>query len=231
MRDFINMDVLMKAAASSSLRSTRSAAQVAAKTRDVGHGEPSSCPARPTSCSWHSPHPGEAAMLQWVSKLLAGVTIDVPAGVPAAWVARVEMLLRPLDADKTKTARPGLSRDVLSYVLQGEPISILSEFASNRTLAELVQDRNYGDRKASDELYEGFEDLPGDVTLRWARFLDAIVTSLNRTHGFVFPGGIHWPEALLLHATGRMQYYSSDAHVPRGLSALAFEKVSARIEL
>lgn len=163
-------------------------------------------------------------MLQWVSKLLAGVTIDVPAGVPAAWVARVEMLLRPLDADKTKTARPGLSRDVLSYVLQGEPISVLSEFASNRTLAELVQDRNYGDRKASDELYEGFEDLPGDVTLRWARFLDAIVTSLNRTHGFVFPGGIHWPEALLLHATGRMQYYSSDAHVPRGLSALAFEK-------
>jgi hypothetical protein len=183
-------------------------------TPDRGSRSPPSLPAS-----------GEIEMLQWVSKLLNGVTVDVPPGVSTAWVARLEALLKHLDTDNTKKARPGLARDVLAYVLQGEPVSVLAQFSANRSLAELLQRRNLGDRKWADELYEGFDGLPGEVILRWGQFLDAIATGNSWTRAMVFPGGINWPEALLLHATGRLDYYwTSDHHVPKGLSVTAIEK-------
>ena len=164
-------------------------------------------------------------MLQWVSRLLSSVTVDVPPGVSTAWVARLEALLKHLDTDDTKKAQPGLARDVLSYVLQGEPVSVLAQFSTNRSLAALLERRNLGDRKWADELYARFDELPGDVILRWGQFLDAVATAKSWTRVMVFPGGIHWPESLLLHATGRLDYYwTSDHLVPKGLSVMAFEK-------
>jgi hypothetical protein len=164
-------------------------------------------------------------MLQWVSKLLSGVTVDVPPSVSTAWVSRLEALLKHLDTENTKKARPGLARDVLAYVLQGEPVSVLAQLSTNRSLAELLRHRNHGDRKWADDLYEGFDELPGEIILRWGQFLDAIATANNWTRAMVFPGGVHWPEALLLHATGRLDYYwTSDHYVPTGLSIRAMEK-------
>src|SRR5262249_13669330 len=119
--------------------------------------------------------------------------------------------------------RGGLAREALSYVLQGEPSSVLAQLGQGHAAANAL--RNYGRNRdnAIKALYAPFEELPGAVILRWALLLDVVWSS--RKHSFVCATGIHWPEALLGHASGRLVgYYSPGQSIPQGLSCAAIER-------
>lgn len=110
-------------------------------------------------------------MLKWMARLL-GDDIELPAGVPEAWVQRLEKLLEPLDKADGSKGRKGLARDILGFVLQGEPMAVLDEVGQRPEVGEHFRLTGYHYGRPHRELPDGFEHLgsaPPAVALRWAR--------------------------------------------------------------
>jgi hypothetical protein len=162
-------------------------------------------------------------MLKWISDVIVGSTIDVPANVPKAWAGQVQNMLGPVD--KMAGARPGLARDIVAYVLHGEALGVLHEVGQCQGIAELLDLTGYGVVGPKESFYREFEHLPAAVALRWAHVLEAsAATQGGISYAFVLPNGIHWPEALLMHAAGhRLAGWSSSDPVPKGLSTAGLE--------
>lgn len=171
-------------------------------------------------------------MLNWIGKALGGARSDVPAGVPAAWVKKLEQQLAPLDKQKGSQSRAGLSRDIVSYVLHGTPLSVIQDVGKHSAVSDLFF-TGYGvalhERgRTRDSLYAEFDQVPTDVALRWAQVLDASVDQSNRGHVFCLqlPPNLQWLEALLLHASGTSpRTWTSDR--PKGdlLSTAGIERL------
>lgn len=157
-------------------------------------------------------------MLKWISDVLVGATIEVPANVPRAWAGHVHNMLGPVD--KLTGARPGLARDIAAYVLHGEPTGVLHEIGQCQDIANHSDLSGYwGPPKAV--LYDEFGHLPTAVALRWARVLEASAANQKRirSYAFVFPNGVHWPELLLRHAAGKtLTGWSTADLVAKGLT-------------
>ncbi|MFC0682604.1 DUF4132 domain-containing protein [Lysobacter korlensis] len=147
-------------------------------------------------------------MLKWIEKFIGGASVEIPEGLPETWTKELSTLLAEVDETR-KGARSGLRRDMLSYVLHGEPWSVLGEVAQVSNLATRLRliSGGSGDRHGAPALYDAFDEVPTETMLRWAKLLVASAgASANgnlASWGFVFEGGIRWPEALLMHATGR----------------------------
>lgn len=146
-------------------------------------------------------------MLTFISKFLGkgNSKTAIPENVDENWVKRVHHLLARLE-DAGKSSREGWASDIVSFILHGEPLSVLNEVAQNPKVASRLK-RSHVDPKESD-LYVGFSDLPDEIALRWAYFLEACGRATqNATFFFQSPHSIAWAEMLLLHASGHYADY------------------------
>ncbi|RYF75077.1 MAG: DUF4132 domain-containing protein [Comamonadaceae bacterium] len=110
-------------------------------------------------------------------------------------------LLEPLDRAAGGKGREGLARDILSFVLQGEPLAVLDEAGQRPELGELFRltGGKYGNgHRERPDVFEHFGELPPTIALRWARLQEASVRAQASSCRIQLPRGIHWPEVLLL---------------------------------
>jgi hypothetical protein len=174
-------------------------------------------------------------MLGWVGKLLGGRSVEVPPDIPTAWAQRLESLLERVNTIKSNFGRPGLARDIMSFVVQGEPQEVLHEVSRGPSVAEKLGLHDYGrwDTDAAHKFYgDDFQRVPARVSLRWAQFLEACAGTKSHRYSFVFPGGVHWPEVLLMHASGRtFGGWSSHAKPAPGLTCESIERALAEAGL
>lgn len=170
-------------------------------------------------------------MLKWISNVIAGASADAPDDVSRTWAVLLKEVLAPLA--KLQGTRPGLVADIAAYVLRGEPLAVLHEVGQTPGIAECLGLFGYVKTDRSrDAFYSAFDRLPNGVALRWARVLDASLTSHHSYCSYVFPDGIHWPEALLMHAAERsLGGWSSEPPVPRGLTMSKLEGLLAEAGL
>lgn len=166
-------------------------------------------------------------MLKWMAKLLGGSTFELPPGLPEAWAQRLEKLLEPLDQVDGGKGRTGLARDILGFVLQGEPMTVLNEVAQRPEVGERLRLTGYHYGRGSRELpdvFEHFGELPPAIALRWARVLEASVKGQASSCRMQLPRGIHWPEVLLMaSAETSIMGWSSQRPKARGLTCRQIE--------
>lgn len=156
-------------------------------------------------------------MLGWMSNLLGGRSVKVPDDVPDAWAERALTWLKPLSAE--------LARDILAYVLTGEPVEVLGVLSASAGVDEKLGLAGFhSDKSGAQQLYVGLDQVPPAVTLRLARVLEAsLQPGLGRCH-LSFERGVRWPELLLVHSTGQgLDCYSGRRPHARGLSADCLE--------
>jgi hypothetical protein len=162
-----------------------------------------------------------------MAKLLGDDTFELPPGVPEDWVQRLEKLLEPLDKADGRKGRKGLARDILGFVLQGEPMAVLDEVGQRLEVGERFRLTGYhygrGDRELPD-VFESFGVVPPTVALRWARLLEASVKGQSSSCRMQLPRGIHWPEVLLMASTeSSVTGWSSQRPKARGLTCEQIE--------
>jgi len=137
----------------------------------------------------------------WLKNVLGGGPPNNPE-VPDVWIEGLRGILAPLRKWKGKVLPAGLDDRTIEYVLSGEPLSVLNELQSP-DVEEAVFGYSVGSTDDDfDKAYGRFDDVPAEVGLRWARALEAMakVTRYNFPN-FLLPGGVTWPELLLLNAT------------------------------
>ena len=163
----------------------------------------------------------------------AGVQGEPEKTVPKEWVRQITELLAPVDSPPTAaqgSSRPGRARDIVSFILTGEPTAILHEVGQNSIVGIRLKTVGYH-HTANDAvaIYKHFNQLPNAVALRWAKLLEASTTGNSRHQAsfhVTLPRGAHWPEALLLHAAGKSaNVYGSDSGKIQGLSAQQMESL------
>lgn len=167
-------------------------------------------------------------MLKWISKILSGNSVELPSGVPEAWVEQLELLLQSVE-NLPNGGRSGLAHDMLTYVLYGDSVSVLNEVGQHKEISEylrLTSSYSHGTEKSLSELYRNFEAVPAPIALRWARLLDACVPTQFKRYHMQFPAGINWPETLLIHSTGcSINGWSSSLPVVKDISVHLFERL------
>ena len=129
--------------------------------------------------------------------------------VPEEWSREIAQILAPVDNPPPKqgTTRAGFARDILSYVLTGEPAAVLHEVGQSVVVGNQLQTLGYGVKPNHiTAIYKHFNQLPNAVALRWAKLLEAASRASARAHTTFhmnMPQGAHWVEALLLHTSGQ----------------------------
>ncbi|MFC3148363.1 DUF4132 domain-containing protein [Piscinibacterium candidicorallinum] len=168
-------------------------------------------------------------MLKWMARLLGDSAFELPPGVPEAWVKQLEKLLAPLDKVDGAKGRQGLARDILGFVLHGEPLAVLHELGQRPEVAErfLLTGFHYGGaRRALPDVFERFSELSPPIALRWARVLEASVNAQPSQCSIQMPRGIHWPEVLLMaSAETSLTGWSSRRPKAQGLTYGQIEKL------
>jgi hypothetical protein len=168
-------------------------------------------------------------MLKWINHALGRTLPDIPPNISRSWAEQLFNLLMPID--KLDGARAGLAADMATFVLQGEPITILNEVGQRKCIADHLHlaGYHYGSKltKTEKSIYTELAQVPVDVVLRWAKLLDAIAGSNNSNqYSYVLPYGVHWPEILMLHSADRsLQGWSSDRPVVKGISFASMESM------
>lgn len=166
-------------------------------------------------------------MLKWISKILRGSSVELPSGVPEAWMEQLELLFESVDK-LPNGGRAGLARDMLTYVLYGDSVSILHEVGQRKEIAEylcLISSFSHTEKKFS-ELYRNYGAVPSSIALRWACLIEACVPTQSGRYYMHFPGGVNWPETLLMHSTGcSLTGWSSSQSLVKDISAQLFERL------
>lgn len=161
-------------------------------------------------------------MLKWVAKLLDDSALKLPPGVPEAWAQQLEKLLEPLDQLDGANGRKGLARDILVFVLQGEPMAVLHEVGQRPEVGKHFRLTGYhygGSDRQEPDVFEHFGVVPPAVALRWALLLEASVKGQASSCRMQLPRGIHWPEVLLMaSAESSITGWSSHRPKPHGLT-------------
>lgn len=161
----------------------------------------------------------------WINKFFGGTTgapasvRSTAADVSAGWGSQLFELLKPLD----QQTRPGTARDLARFVLTGEPVSALGRVAGSGFDRKLPV-TGYGANEALN-IYRGFDSLPVATRLRWAEFLEA-ASAAGEIYSLNLPGGAHWPEILLMHASGSGSHFGTYRNVrPFDFSAGCLEEM------
>jgi hypothetical protein len=166
-------------------------------------------------------------MRSWISKLLGSSSVELPEGVPEAWVQRIEALLEPLDESGGSANRKGFAHDILRFVLHAEPISVLREVEQRSDVGERFRLTGYhygsGKRELPD-VYEHLSAVAPAVALRWARVLEASVKHSASSCRLQMPKGTLWPEVLLMaSAESSVTGWSSQRAKAYGLTCAQLE--------
>lgn len=166
-------------------------------------------------------------MLKWIGKVLGTGAADVPPGVPAEWVGRLEKLLAPVDRLGGNKIRAGLAQDICAYVLVGEPVAALHEVSQHDQIGEYLQllGYHYGRNEGKlPDVYAQIAQVPPAVALRWARVLEASVVTQKSRCTMALPNGTHWAEVLMMASAGcSIAGWSSQRPKARGLTHAALE--------
>lgn len=161
-------------------------------------------------------------MFKWMGKLLGGTSIDAPDDIPIAWIKELEKALEPVG--KCSLSAP---KEILGFVCLGEPTGVLHTVAKHDEYGATLGLTRWPGRDAHyKKLYEGIGGVPARVGLRWARLLEAAATGQHTRCHLGFAGGRHWPEVLLMHASGRaFNSYGGNDTPAAGLTASWFEQL------
>lgn len=137
----------------------------------------------------------------WINKIFGGTAVrGSVADAPAGWGSQLFELLKPVD----QRTRPGTARDLLNYVLTGDPVSVLGVVAAPGAGQALgVNGNSRGEYPA---IYRDFAKVPVDVRLRWCQVLQ-VCSQTGAIYALQLPGGAHWPEVLLTHASGSASHF------------------------
>ncbi len=167
-------------------------------------------------------------MLKWMSGLLGGSSGGIPDGVPKPWVERLQEQLKPLSKEKHPSG--DLADNTLAFVLQGEPLSVLSALSTSTHAGNALGLTSFAnDGKIAAQLYKHFDRVPPAVALRWAKVLEAAVAQQPHHFKMDFERGVHWPELLLVHSSGdglnswRSPRAKAQSLTADGLEALCIE--------
>jgi hypothetical protein len=120
------------------------------------------------------------------------------------WIKAVEEYLITLESDWKGKIRPGLASDILSFVLNGSPRSILSELKQEGVNAWHYFFNGMSSHPERFLSYAGFTSLPASIALRWASVLESC---WGAAVSFFLPEELHWLEKLREHATMRHNGY------------------------
>lgn len=117
---------------------------------------------------------------------------------------------------------------MVAYVLRGDALPVLNEVGQRPAISAHLCLTGYHYQSINDkppELYCDFDAVPVAVGLRWARLLDACVPAQERRYSLAFPGGVNWPETLLMHSAGcSITGWSSARPVARHISVDMLER-------
>lgn len=161
-------------------------------------------------------------MLKWFAQAL-GIASSEDSGVVAtSWTENLRSVLDSIDSPRP--IRPGLTNDMLAYVIAGDCPHVLQEVAQDEQIGQQLRLIGEHDSESLKRLYKDFSSLPVAVGLRWARLLEASITRELASCRMQFPHDRHWPEALLMNSAGCSigDDSSGPAPVPR-ISAAYFE--------
>jgi hypothetical protein len=161
-------------------------------------------------------------MLKWVGKLLGGTSIDAPDDIPVAWIKQLEKVLEPVG--KCSASAP---EQMLAFVCVGEPTGVLHTVAKQEEYCKALGLLGWLPRDGQPKkLYDDVSGVPARVGLRWAKLLEAACTSQQTRYHLGFVDGQHWPEVLLMHASGRaFNVYGGDDTPAAGLTTAWFEQL------
>jgi hypothetical protein len=161
-------------------------------------------------------------LLKWFAQAL-GIASSEDSGVVAtSWTENLRSVLDSIDSPRP--IRPGLTNDMLAYVIAGDCPHVLQEVAQDEQIGQQLRLIGEHDSESLKRLYKDFSSLPVAVGLRWARLLEASITRELASCRMQFPHDRHWPEALLMNSAGCSigDDSSGPAPVPR-ISAAYFE--------
>ena len=165
-------------------------------------------------------------MINWLGKVISKKgTLDEKGTSP--WFKNLESGLSGLEDGKG--IRRGLERDVLEFVMDGSHPDVLKELANCGRLTNLLGLSGFtSDASKARRFYEAFESAPAAARLRWAQVLESGCATRNGHWSLSFPGGVHWPEALLMHVAGReMNSWQSTPFEANGLSFIGMQEMFA----
>ncbi|MDR2872809.1 MAG: DUF4132 domain-containing protein [Xanthomonadaceae bacterium] len=144
--------------------------------------------------------------MKWISKALGGNVKEGQGSPDTAtdWLKRLEDVLIPIRQRSGGSIRQNLTDDILSFVATGEPCSVLAEITLLSKVGDSLQMTGYSyqSNAGTRALYDGTVTLPLPLALRWTRVLEASVGAEAQMFYIQMPDGSHWPEALLMHASG-----------------------------
>jgi hypothetical protein len=170
-------------------------------------------------------------MLKWISNLLGNKSNKLPEGIDTEWLSALEKYLEPLTQLADEQGRAGLTSDIFNFVVFGEPISILYEILQKDKIKKYFI-TDYQFQRSYQLSYKGFNHLPSEIALRWAIILDSCLKNQSQIYQIAFPGGIHWPEALMLHAANvSANSWSSDRPKVKFLTIEHLEKILVESEM
>lgn len=163
-------------------------------------------------------------MSEWLNRLLGRKSPSTPSRISQEWIEALQLQLTPLiEAGEEK-----LARNLYQYVLTGESLSILSEVSNTENITDKLLLTGSRWIYSKESIYLNFEDLPVAVARRWVNILKATAAHLEGNFVFDFPDNVHWPEILLVHASGlkfrEIQYHPSQHKV---LDYKIFESILA----
>jgi hypothetical protein len=168
-------------------------------------------------------------VLKWIEKALGRPGENAPRDADRDWAERLKAWLAGLDNLPQGEGRAGLSADMLSYVVTGEPAAILGEVAQRAKVALYlkVTGYHYGHASSDDagtRVYRDLDAVAPTLLLRWARLLEASLgKQANRFH-ITMPDGSHWAEMLFMSSSGAsLVGWSSQRPKASGLSAELME--------
>lgn len=167
-------------------------------------------------------------MLNWIRKALHGGQTENLQNMPDVsnkWIEQLKAYIAPID--HVKDGRHGLGRDIINYILLGEPTAIMNEIHNKGTLRYFFDlypvfhvPHVGGQRQLT---YEDFEDVPATIALRWARVLTAVSAG---NFAMEFPENEHWPEVLLMSASGHGMFgWNNRAPKLKYFTASKFEQM------
>ncbi|HEX7816613.1 DUF4132 domain-containing protein [Dyella sp.] len=169
-------------------------------------------------------------MLKWIEKALGRASGNGPSEGDEAWLAQLKTWLSGMDSLPSQEVRHGFAADMLRYVREGEPVSVLGEAGSQEKIGKFLKIiGHHHARNGIDDarrIYSQLDAAPITMLLRLGRVLEASAGTQRRQFRLGLPDGSHWAEALLVNSSGSsIDSWSSERPRATGWHAALLESL------